>query len=39
VPCHRVVASNGLGGYSGARSGLLFDVKPWLLRHEGALTV
>lgn len=34
VPCHRVVASNGLGGYSGG-SGL--DTKVFLLRLEGAL--
>lgn len=31
VPCHRVVAKRGLGGYSGA--GLA--AKGWLLRHEG----
>lgn len=35
IPCHRVVASNGLGGYSGVRDGDLFAIKPWLLRHEG----
>ena len=34
VPCHRVVASNGLGGYSGG-SGV--EVKRWLLMLEGAL--
>jgi methylated-DNA-[protein]-cysteine S-methyltransferase len=34
VPCHRVVAGNGLGGYSGG-SGL--EVKRWLLTLEGAL--
>jgi methylated-DNA-[protein]-cysteine S-methyltransferase len=32
VPCHRVVASNGLGGYA---FGL--DIKNALLRHEGYL--
>ncbi|MCC6128653.1 MAG: methylated-DNA--[protein]-cysteine S-methyltransferase [Acidobacteria bacterium] len=32
IPCHRVVASNGIGGYS---SGL--DRKKWLLKHEGAV--
>jgi methylated-DNA-[protein]-cysteine S-methyltransferase len=37
VPCHRVVAAHGLGGYSGARGGTWVDVKTWLLRHEGAL--
>ncbi|NVI90582.1 methylated-DNA--[protein]-cysteine S-methyltransferase [Actinomadura sp. BRA 177] len=34
VPCHRVVASNGLGGYSGG-SGV--EIKRWLLTLEGAL--
>lgn len=33
VPCHRVVAQRGLGGYSGA--GLANKV--WLLRHEGVV--
>lgn len=34
VPCHRVVAQRGLGGFmQGARNGLL--IKRWLLRHEG----
>jgi len=34
VPCHRVVAGAGLGGYSG---GTGTDVKHWLLIFEGAL--
>ncbi|TYB42820.1 methylated-DNA--[protein]-cysteine S-methyltransferase [Actinomadura chibensis] len=34
VPCHRVVASNGLGGYSG---GTGVEVKRWLLMLEGAI--
>jgi methylated-DNA-[protein]-cysteine S-methyltransferase len=34
VPCHRVVAGNGLGGYSG---GTGIEVKRWLLIFEGAL--
>jgi len=34
VPCHRVVAGTGLGGYSG---GTGIDVKHWLLVFEGAL--
>jgi methylated-DNA-[protein]-cysteine S-methyltransferase len=34
VPCHRVVAGTGLGGYSGG-SGT--DVKHWLLVFEGVL--
>ena len=34
VPCHRVVAQNGLGGFmQGKENGLL--IKQWLLKHEG----
>jgi methylated-DNA-[protein]-cysteine S-methyltransferase len=33
VPCHRVLASDGLGGYSG---GAGVEVKRWLLILEGA---
>ena len=37
VPCHRVLAHDGLGGYSGGsgRNGL--EVKRWLLTLEGVL--
>lgn len=35
IPCHRVVAAAGLGGYAGA-SELGQTRKSWLLRHEGA---
>ncbi len=34
VPCHRVVASDGLGGYSG---GAGIEVKRWLLILEGSM--
>lgn len=34
VPCHRVVADGGLGGYSG---GTGIEIKRWLLVFEGAL--
>ncbi|GAA4484263.1 methylated-DNA--[protein]-cysteine S-methyltransferase [Microbacterium panaciterrae] len=37
VPCHRVVASDGLGGYSGGAPGEGLVTKRWLLEHEGAL--
>lgn len=37
VPCHRVVAKQGLGGFAGQRSGEKLEVKRWLLRHEGVL--
>ncbi len=33
IPCHRVVAADGLGGFS-APGGV--ETKVWLLRHEGA---
>lgn len=33
VPCHRVLGSNSLGGFSGAGG---VETKVWLLRHEGA---
>ena len=36
IPCHRVVASNGLGGFMRTRGGLPLEIKKWLLRHEGA---
>lgn len=34
VPCHRVVAKSGLGGFSGAVEGEKLDIKRWLLDHE-----
>jgi methylated-DNA-[protein]-cysteine S-methyltransferase len=37
VPCHRVVAGDGLGGYSGGAPGQGLPTKRWLLEHEGAL--
>lgn len=39
VPCHRVVAKNGIGGFSGKTSGGPIQRKHWLLSHEGALRV
>lgn len=35
TPCHRVVASQGIGGFSGARGGRWLEIKRWLLAHEG----
>lgn len=35
VPCHRVVAHHGIGGFSGARGGRWLEIKRWLLAHEG----
>ena len=34
IPCHRVVAVNGLGGFAHSSSGYLIEVKRWLLQHE-----
>ena len=34
VPCHRVVAVNGLGGFMGDGDGSLVRRKQWLLDHE-----
>jgi methylated-DNA-[protein]-cysteine S-methyltransferase len=34
IPCHRVVAANGAGGYAGKRVGRMLDMKLWLLEHE-----
>jgi len=36
IPCHRVLGSNGIGGFMHARAGFPLDVKRWLLAHEGA---
>lgn len=35
IPCHRVVAANGLGGYMGETDGEPLAIKRWLLHHEG----
>jgi methylated-DNA-[protein]-cysteine S-methyltransferase len=39
VPCHRVTAAGGLGGFASTddENGFHLGVKRWLLRHEGAL--
>lgn len=36
VPCHRVVAANGLGGFAGDTGGRRLAFKRRLLAHEGA---
>ncbi len=35
IPCHRVLAANGIGGYDGAKSGKLLEIKKQLLKNEG----
>ena len=37
IPCHRVVGSDGLGGFMHSRGGKPLEIKRWLLRHEGAI--
>lgn len=34
IPCHRIVAAKGPGGYCGAVRGPWLEVKRWLLEHE-----
>ncbi len=36
VPCHRVVAKNGLGGFAGEREGQTISLKKWLLDFEAS---
>ena len=38
VPCHRVLAAGGRGGFAGQREGPAIALKEWLLRHEGIAT-
>lgn len=37
VPCHRVLAQSGLGGFNQSQSNSMLDLKRWLLHHEGVL--
>jgi methylated-DNA-[protein]-cysteine S-methyltransferase len=34
IPCHRVVAADGIGGFGHATGGYLLEAKRWLLAHE-----
>jgi methylated-DNA-[protein]-cysteine S-methyltransferase len=36
IPCHRVVASGGIGGFANHGEGFHLSIKRWLLEHEGA---
>lgn len=36
VPCHRVVAGSGLGGFMGGKAPAQLAIKQWLLTHERA---
>jgi len=35
IPCHRVVASGGIGGFARGDDGFHITIKRWLLAHEG----
>ena len=35
IPCHRVVAKSGIGGFAGQTAGRELAIKTALLRHEG----
>ena len=37
VPCHRVLAAAGLGGFMGGKDDFPLSIKRWLLRHEGII--
>lgn len=34
IPCHRVVAADGIGGFAHSTGGYLLEAKRWLLMHE-----
>ena len=34
IPCHRVVAAQGIGGFAHSTRGYLIEAKRWLLAHE-----
>jgi len=36
IPCHRVVAAAGIGGFSHSTGGYLIEAKRWLLMHESS---
>jgi len=38
IPCHRIVAADGIGGFAHATTGYLVEAKRWLLMHEAAET-
>nr|WP_285817837.1 MGMT family protein [Echinimonas agarilytica] len=38
IPCHRIVAKQSIGGFSGKTKGETIDLKMFLLQHEGVLS-
>jgi len=39
IPCHRVLAATGIGGYDGAVDGKKLDIKLSLLKLEGITSI
>ena len=37
IPCHRIIAAAGIGGFGHSTGGYLLEAKRWLLAHEQAL--
>lgn len=37
IPCHRVVAADGIGGFGHSTDGFLLEAKRWLLMHEASV--
>lgn len=37
IPCHRIIAKGGNGGYAGQMSGELMAIKLWMINHEAKL--
>lgn len=37
IPCHRVVAADGIGGFGHSTGGYLLEAKRWLLMHESSV--
>ena len=37
IPCHRIIAAGGIGGFGHSTGGYLLEAKRWLLAHEQAL--
>ena len=36
IPCHRVVAADGIGGFAHSTGGYKLEAKRWLLMHEAS---
>src|SRR5258706_13966560 len=38
IPCHRIVAADGIGGFAHATNGYLLEAKRWVLMQEATAT-